>query len=257
MTTTPETLSTRLRAAADDIQFQGRPDPHDDKKLLREAAHELETSATRRAHFGRLADRYASESAHLFRLLYEIAALDPDDTKMSKVEFRGRVRELAQQRMEPGVGAQPGDQWTELDSLRTSVAAQREHHHEIGQYLVAAHKPGLVDEAAVAILDGYHVGAKEVAGGGAGEPGETTLGAALRLLKLAAEHGAYAFRPARSAETTREDRLFEMAPDVFRNGRILLTATADPAPPEVLEQIGDAGVTIVSAAALVEWTEAT
>jgi hypothetical protein len=48
-----------------------------------------------------------------------------------------------------------------------------------------------------------------------------------------------------------------MAPDVFRNGRILLTATADPAPPEVLEQIGDAGVTIVSAAALVEWTEAT
>ena len=50
---------------------------------------------------------------------------------------------------------------------------------------------------------------------------------------------------------------FEMAPDVFRNGRILLTATADPAPPEVVEQISDAGVTIVSAAALVEWAEAT
>lgn len=48
---------------------------------------------------------------------------------------------------------------------------------------------------------------------------------------------------------------FEMAPDVFRAGRILMTATADPAPPEVLEQIGDAG--IVSAAALVEWTEET
>lgn len=50
---------------------------------------------------------------------------------------------------------------------------------------------------------------------------------------------------------------FEMSPDVFRNGRILLTATADPAPPEVVEQIGDAGVTIVSAAALVEWVETT
>jgi hypothetical protein len=191
------TLSTRLRAAADDIAFQGRPDPHDDKKLLREAARELETSATRRAHFGRLADRYASESAHMFRLLHAIAALDPDDTKMSKVEFRGKVRELAQQRMDPGVGAQPGDQWTELDSLRTSVAAQREHHHELGQYIVAVHKPGLVDEAAVAILDGYHVGATQVAGGGAGEPGEHTLAAALRLLKLAHERGAFsAFFPA-------------------------------------------------------------
>lgn len=178
MTTTPETLSTRLRAAADDIAFQGRPDPHDDKKLLREAARELETSATRRAHFGHLADRYASESAHLFRLLHAIAALDPDDTKMSKVEFRGKVRELAQQRMDPGVGAQPGDQWTELDSLRTMVAAQREHHHELGQYLVAAHVHGDVDDKAKAKLDG--------------SDGEHTLAAALRLLKLAMSRGAYA-----------------------------------------------------------------
>ncbi len=43
MTTTPETLSTRLRAAADDIAFQGRPDPHDDKALLREAAAVLDS----------------------------------------------------------------------------------------------------------------------------------------------------------------------------------------------------------------------
>lgn len=99
MTTTPETLSTRLRAAADDIAFQGRTDPHDDKALLREAARELETSAARRAHFGGLADRYARESAHFFDLLFKIAALDPDDTQMSKTEFRGKVRELAQQRM--------------------------------------------------------------------------------------------------------------------------------------------------------------
>jgi hypothetical protein len=50
---------------------------------------------------------------------------------------------------------------------------------------------------------------------------------------------------------------FETAPGVFRNGRILLTATADPAPPEVIEQIGDDGIAIVSAAALVEWAETT
>jgi hypothetical protein len=39
------TLSARLRAAAEDIQFQGRPDPHDDKALLREAATHIETVA--------------------------------------------------------------------------------------------------------------------------------------------------------------------------------------------------------------------
>ncbi len=50
---------------------------------------------------------------------------------------------------------------------------------------------------------------------------------------------------------------FKTAPDVFRTGRILLTATADAAPPEVVEQIGDDGIAIVSAAALVEWAEAT
>jgi hypothetical protein len=43
MTTTPETLSTRLRAAADDLTFSGRPDPHDDKALLREAAAVLDS----------------------------------------------------------------------------------------------------------------------------------------------------------------------------------------------------------------------
>ena len=190
MTTAPEPLPTRLREAADDITFTGRPDPHDDKALLREAAAEIEHNAKLVAMFRKRADRLADESGGLFRLLYEIAALDPDDTAMSKVEFRGRVRELAQQRMAPGVGAQPGDQWTELDSLRTSVAAQREHAHDLAQYIVAVHKPGQVDTAAVAILDGYHVGETEVAGG----QGEHTLAAAVRLLKLARERGAYASR---------------------------------------------------------------
>ena len=53
---------------------------------------------------------------------------------------------------------------------------------------------------------------------------------------------------------TWHDLRFETAPDVFRNGRILLSVTADPAPPEVVAQIG--GADLVSAAALVEWSEA-
>lgn len=52
---------------------------------------------------------------------------------------------------------------------------------------------------------------------------------------------------------TWHDLSFETAPDVFRNGRILLSVTADPAPPEVVAQIG--GEDLVSAAALVEWAE--
>jgi hypothetical protein len=74
---------------------------------------------------------------------------------------------------------------------RAQLDAYREHCHEIGQHLIEAHKPGQVDPEAVAILDGYHAGAREVAGGGAGEPGETTLQAALRLLRLAAARGAW------------------------------------------------------------------
>ena len=78
-----------------------------------------------------------------------------------------------------------------IKQLRDQVAAYQEHFHELGQYIVDAHKHGEVDDAAVAILDGYHVGTREVAGGGQGESGETTLEAALRLLKLAKDRGAY------------------------------------------------------------------
>jgi len=80
----------------------------------------------------------------------------------------------------------------DLERCQGQVAAYHLHSNAIGQYLVAAHKPGEVDHEAVAILDGYHVGAREVAGGGQGEPGETTLQAALRLLTLAHARGAFA-----------------------------------------------------------------
>ncbi len=81
--------------------------------------------------------------------------------------------------------------WSELDSLRTSVEAYRDHTRKLGQHIIDAHKPGAVDVEAVAILDGYHVGARKVRGGGEGEPGESTLEAALRLLKLALARGAF------------------------------------------------------------------
>lgn len=87
-----------------------------------------------------------------------------------------------------------------LARLEGQVTAYQEHIHELGQYIVDAHKHGEVDDAAVAILDGYHVGTREVAGGGQGEPGEDTLTAAIRLLRLARERGAY-------AEQTEVDRL--------------------------------------------------
>lgn len=80
----------------------------------------------------------------------------------------------------------------EVARAHRMIAARDEQHRAIGQHLLDAHKPGEVDPEAVAILDGYHVGAREVAGGGQGEPGEATLEAALRLLKLAHARGAFA-----------------------------------------------------------------
>lgn len=80
----------------------------------------------------------------------------------------------------------------EVARAHRMFAARDENHRELGQHLLDAHKPGEVDHEAVAILDGYHIGAREVAGGGHGEPGETTLEAALRLLKLAHARGAFA-----------------------------------------------------------------
>jgi len=44
-----------------------------------------------------------AQVAHLFRLLFEIEALDADDDKMSKVQFRGAVRELARRRTQCAV----------------------------------------------------------------------------------------------------------------------------------------------------------
>ena len=89
-------------------------------------------------------------------------------------------------------GQQADEAEAEVERCQLQVEAYRQQHHALGQHIVATHKPGEVDHEAVAILDGYHVGAREVAGGGHGEPGETTLEAALRLLKLAHARGAFA-----------------------------------------------------------------
>lgn len=75
------------------------------------------------------------------------------------------------------------------DSVVSAWAAHTETMGALGQHLLDAHKPGEVDPEAVALLDGYHVGGRAVA---PGEAGETTLEAALRLLKLAKERGAFA-----------------------------------------------------------------
>lgn len=71
------------------------------------------------------------------------------------------------------------------------VNAYQEWAHELGQHIIKEHKAGTVDDEAAAILDGYHVGLQPVAGGGQGEPGEHTLAAAVRLLKLAKARGAF------------------------------------------------------------------
>lgn len=256
MTTTPETLSTRLRAAADDITFIGRMDPHRDAATLREAAERIESlefDAT--AHERHVAEvvnqaqitgdpkrflaeielawrhRHADLGFHGFykgpeaqlvhemfqRMMSDERALQAERAQLARFIFEtftmGHVDEASALHLSPGQDPEPGQtvakmaidrlklalqrrafvaDWSELESLKASVEGYRKHMQEIGQYLITAHARGAVDEAAVAILDGYHVGATPVAGGGAGEPGEHTLGAALRLLKLAASRGAFA-----------------------------------------------------------------
>lgn len=66
----------------------------------------------------------------------------------------------------------------------SQVEAYQEWVHALGRHIVSAHKPGQVDDRSVAVLDGYpHPDL--------GLPKENTLEAALRLLKLAAERGAF------------------------------------------------------------------
>lgn len=84
------------------------------------------------------------------------------------------------------------EEWNgSLAQARSQVDAYQRSAMELADYLVEHHKAGEVDDASVAILDGYHVGKTEVAGAGRGEPGENTLSAALRLLKLAKARGAF------------------------------------------------------------------
>lgn len=78
-----------------------------------------------------------------------------------------------------------------LAQARSQVEGYERWAKALGEYIVEHHRPGEVDDVSVAILDGYHVGGTRVAGAAHGEPGENTLAAALRLLKLAKARGAF------------------------------------------------------------------
>ena len=66
----------------------------------------------------------------------------------------------------------------------SQVEAYQKWASALGQHIVDTHKRGQVDDKAVAVLDGYpHPDL--------GLPKENTLEAALRLLKLAADRGAF------------------------------------------------------------------
>jgi hypothetical protein len=142
----------------------------------------------------------------LWHTLNQIAQLDPDDSTMGKAEYRGKVRQLAARRAQliadlpadetVSDGAWLGqacaslrDDLAELGRLRDQVAAFWGWSSALADYIGEHHKSPTVDDEAVAILDGYHVGLVEVAGPSAG--GENTLAAAVRLLKLAASRGAF------------------------------------------------------------------
>lgn len=76
----------------------------------------------------------------------------------------------------------------ELERLRDRVAALDNHYSALGQYLLAAHLHGDVDEEARVKLDG--------------SDGENTLSAALRLLRLAHSRGAFTQKAQAAPATT-------------------------------------------------------
>ena len=83
----------------------------------------------------------------------------------------------------------------EVERMQRQVEAHQEWSKSLAAYVSLTHKPGVVDDASVAILDGCHIGLTPVAGPSAG--GENTLAAALRLLKLAERRGACDPRPSK------------------------------------------------------------
>lgn len=90
------------------------------------------------------------------------------------------------------IAAMPTTWEGSLAQARSMLDGYERWSKALADYIVEHHKPGQVDPAAVAILDGYHVGETEVAGAGQGEPGESTLEAAVRLLRLAYARGVFA-----------------------------------------------------------------
>lgn len=199
----PRTEQSEVMTGVDD-PATGRLEPEDDddlpgrlrqlgnlmvnaesRGLLRDAADACEAGERLSEDNGRLADfimaEHASTNLDGSPKVDELAAAPMEGETPASVALR--LLRLAHQR-----GAfKPG----ERSVLEQQIAAYQEWARALGQHIVETHKPGQVDAAAVAILDGFHVGEREVAGGGAGEPGETTLEAALRLLKLAYDRGAF------------------------------------------------------------------
>ena len=218
----PATLEQRLRDAIDALpRFENSDDYWQHRHLLTEAANAVGSSASaiadlkeRDADYEAMRAAYAEAGAtgHLtlafaVRAIKDLAAADAWEADPSP-RPPSRLLDIELRRIADGLLAvdekeRPGfalllrraadalapDE--EVERCRRMIAARDENHCAIGQHLIAAHKPGEVDEEAVAILDGYHVGARKVAGASAGEPGETTLQAAVRLLKLAKERGAF------------------------------------------------------------------
>lgn len=120
-------------------------------------------------------------------------------------------------------------------SLQDMIDARDKSHHEIGQYLLTAHKAGEVDPDAVAILDGYHIADREVDDG---EHGESTLEAALRLLKLAKQRGAF-------MNTTERDAAWRKYLDLRKQVRI--SAAAERPDDEVHALMAEAKIAALEA----------
>lgn len=126
-------LSDRLRAAADDIAFQGRPDPHDDKALLREAATLIDFDVgllrDANAEIGRLSGRVAdADGAKEWNQLGQwlVTTFQPGAVEPAAVLCPGReyesgaqfCRRALQMALERGAFA-PGKHAVEFDRRET------------------------------------------------------------------------------------------------------------------------------------------
>lgn len=160
------TLSARLRAAADDIQFQGRPDPHDDKALLRAAADEIETL------------EFASGGATRALLEAQEHAKSAEPAIISALRAVERCQEdIPGESFYRGPGAEHVAETCQL--MRKRIDAGWAEQRELSRYIGATFQPGAVDPAAALPAPGI-------------ESHEGPAAFAMRLLKLGLSRGAYA-----------------------------------------------------------------